>query len=56
MEDVSTSDPSIPKILLSAAEFERLKAIEVEYQTLLKTKEKHFENTTEGQFKKIVLK
>jgi hypothetical protein len=52
MEDLATSNPSIPKILLSAAEFERLKGIEENYQKLLKNKEKYFDNTSEGIFSK----
>jgi hypothetical protein len=50
MEDKTSSDPSIEKIVLSYAEYERLKAIEASYQKLLKKKEKLFDDTTEGNF------
>jgi hypothetical protein len=47
MEDKTSSDPSIEKILISYAEYERLKAVEANYQKLLKRKEKLFDNTGE---------
>jgi hypothetical protein len=49
MEDKTSSDPSIEKIVISYAEYERLKTIEANYQKLLKRKEKLFDNTSEGK-------
>ena len=55
MESIPNSQPSIPKILISSQEYDRLKEIEDKYQKLLHGKEKLFDNTSSEFFVKIKL-
>ena len=49
MENVPSSQPSIPKILISSTEYDRLKEIEEKYLKLMHGKEKLFDNTSSGE-------
>jgi hypothetical protein len=48
MEKKTFSEPSIQKILISYAEYNRLKSVEEAYQKIEKEKEKNFSNFEES--------
>jgi hypothetical protein len=56
MENKSSSDPSIEKILISVSEYDRLLKVESNYEKLMKKKEKFFDNHSQGKNIKLIKK